>query len=166
MSLARVVVTAICVEGRGKSEVARQYRVSRRWVQKLAARFDTEGEAALEPRSRRPHASPHCVPAELEEEIVALRKSLAGEGLDAGAATIAFRLAARHGRSPAVSAIWRVLTRRGFVSPQPRKRPRASTRGSGRTSRTSGGSWTSRTGSSPAAARRRSSTSSTIIPGC
>ena len=126
MSLARVVVTAICVEGRGKSEVARQYRVSRRWVQKLAARFDAEGEAAFEPRSRRPHASPYCVPAELEEEIVALRKSLAGEGLDAGAATIAFRLAARHGRSPAVSAIWRVLTRRGFVSPQPRKRPRAS----------------------------------------
>jgi transposase InsO family protein len=125
MSLARLVVTAIYVEGRSKSEVAREYRVSRRWVRKLTARYDAEGEVAFEPRSRRPHSSPHQISQELEEEIVALRKSLAGEGLDAGAATIAFHLAGRHGRSPAVSTIWRVLTRRGFVTPQPRKRPRA-----------------------------------------
>jgi len=126
MSLARLVVTAICVEGRSTSEVAREYRVSRRWVQKLAARYEAEGEAAFEPRSRRPHSSPHQISQELEDQIVCLRKSLAGQGLDAGAATIAFHLAARHGRSPAVSTIWRVLTRRGFVTPQPRKRPRAS----------------------------------------
>jgi transposase InsO family protein len=126
MSLARLVVSAVSVEGRSKSEVAREYRVSRRWVQKLAARYDAEGEAALEPRSRRPHSSPQRITAELEEEIVALRKSLAGAGLDAGAATIAFHLAARHGRSPAVATIWRALTRRGFVTAQPRKRPRSS----------------------------------------
>jgi len=126
MSLARLVVTAIYVEGRNKSEVAREYRVSRRWVQKLAARYDAEGEAGLEPRSRRPRSSPQRIGQELEEEIVALRKSLAEEGLDAGAATIAFHLAGRHGRAPAVSTIWRVLTRRGFVTPQPRKRPRSS----------------------------------------
>ena len=126
MSLARLVVTAIYVEGRNKSEVAREYRVSRRWVQKLAARYDAEGEAAFEPRSRRPLSSPQRLAPELEEEIVALRKSLAEEGLDAGAATIAFHLAARHGRAPAVSTVWRVLTRRGFVAPQPRKRPRSS----------------------------------------
>jgi transposase InsO family protein len=126
MSLARLVVTAVYLEGRSKSEVAREYRVSRRWVQKLTARYEAEGEAAFEPRSRRPRSSPHQIGQELEEEIVALRKTLAEEGLDAGAATIAFHLAARHGRSPAVSTIWRVLTRRGFITPQPRKRPRAS----------------------------------------
>jgi transposase InsO family protein len=126
MSLARLVVTAIYVEGRSKSEVAREYRVSRRWVQKLAARYEAEGEAGLEPRSRRPRSSPHRIGPELEAEIVALRKALAGEGLDAGAATIAFHLAQRHGSAPAVSTIWRVLTRRGFVTPQPRKRPRSS----------------------------------------
>jgi transposase len=126
MSLARLVVTAVVVEGRSKSEVAREYRVSRRWVQKLTARYDSEGEAGLEPRSRRPRSSPHKTPAELEEQIVGLRKTLAEEGLDAGAATIAFHLAARHGSAPAVSTIWRVLTRRGFVTPQPRKRPRSS----------------------------------------
>jgi transposase InsO family protein len=126
MSLARLVVTAVKVEGRNKSEVAREYRVSRRWVQKLVARYDADGEAGLEPRSRRPHSSPQRITPELEEQIVALRKSLAGEGLDAGAATIAFHLAQRHGTAPAVSTIWRVLTRRGFVTPQPRKRPRSS----------------------------------------
>jgi transposase len=126
MSLPGLVITAIYVEGRNKSAVAREYRVSRRWVQKLAARYEAEGEAAFVPRSRRPRTSPHRITAELEAEIVALRKNLVGEGLDAGAATIAFHLTARHGRSPAVSTIWRVLTRRGFVTPQPRKRPKSS----------------------------------------
>jgi transposase InsO family protein len=126
MSLPQLVITSIYVEGRNKSAVAREYGVSRRWVQKLAARYEAEGEAALEPRSRRPRSSPQQLSQDLEEEIVALRKTLAEEGLDAGAATIAFHLTRRHGRSPAASTIWRVLTRRGFVTPQPRKRPRSS----------------------------------------
>ena len=126
MSLARLVITAIYVEGRNKSEVAREYRVSRRWVQKLTARYAAEGEAAFEPRSRRPRTSPRRVSRELEDQIVALRKTLGEEGLDAGAATIAVHLTRLNGSAPAVSTIWRVLTRRGFVTPQPRKRPKAS----------------------------------------
>ncbi|MBW3550729.1 MAG: FecR domain-containing protein, partial [Proteobacteria bacterium] len=43
-----------------------------------------------------------------------------------GAATIAFHLQQRHGRAPAVSTIWRVLSARGFVTPQPHKRPYSS----------------------------------------
>jgi len=35
MSLARLVITAVTVEQRSKSEVARDYGVSRVWVQKL-----------------------------------------------------------------------------------------------------------------------------------
>ena len=35
MSLGRLVVTAVTVERRTKSEVARDYRVSRRWVHEL-----------------------------------------------------------------------------------------------------------------------------------
>jgi transposase InsO family protein len=126
MSLARLVVTAVRVEGRSKSEVAREYQVSRRWVQKLVARYDADGEEGLAPRSRRPRTNPRRVPAAVEDEIVALRKTLAEEGLDAGAATIAAHLTARHGTAPAVSTIWRILTRRGFITPQPRKRPRSS----------------------------------------
>jgi transposase InsO family protein len=126
MSLARLVITAVYVEGRNKSEVAREYRVSRRWVQKITARYEAEGEAAFEPRSRRPRSNPRRVSRELEDQIVALRKTLAEEGLDAGAATIAVHLTRLNGSAPAVSTIWRVLTRRGFVTPQPRKRPKAS----------------------------------------
>jgi transposase InsO family protein len=126
MSLARLVVAAVRFQGRSKAEVAREYRVSRPWVHELIKRFDAEGEAGLEPRSRRPHRSPAQTPGELEEEIVELRKALSDQGLDAGAHTVAYHLAQRHGTAPAVATIWRVLHRRGFVTPQPQKRPKSS----------------------------------------
>jgi transposase len=50
-------LTAVRVEGRTKAEVARDYGVSRRWVHELVRRFDAEGEAGLEPRSRRPRGA-------------------------------------------------------------------------------------------------------------
>jgi transposase InsO family protein len=126
MSLARLVITAVEVEGRSKAEVARSYGLSRRWVQKLCLRYGEEGEAAFEARSRRPRSTPNQTSDAVEDEIVALRKALAEEGLDAGAATIAYHLERRIGHAPAVSTIWRVLRRRGFVTPQPHKRPRSS----------------------------------------
>jgi transposase InsO family protein len=126
VSLGRLVVAAVREQGRTKSEVARDYGVSRRWVHELVKRFDALGESGLEPRSRRPVRSPHQIRAELEDEIVVLRKTLAERGLDAGAHTIAFHLTERHGEAPAPSTIWRVLSRRGFVAPQPQKRPRSS----------------------------------------
>src|SRR5215475_10761413 len=123
MLMARVVITAVVLEGRSKSVVARDYGVSRRWVQVLAARYLAEGEAAFEPRSRRPHASPQRTSQAVEDAIVALRKSLAGAGLDAGSETIAWHLCQQAGCSPSVATIWRILSRRGFVTPQPHKRP-------------------------------------------
>ena len=56
MSLARLVITAVTVEQRSKSEVARDAGVSRVWVQKLVHRYQREGPTAFEPRSRRPHS--------------------------------------------------------------------------------------------------------------
>jgi transposase InsO family protein len=127
MSMARLVISAVTIEGRSKSEVARDYGISRVWVQKLIHRFEADGEAAFEPRSRRPHSNPHAVSLELEERIVRLRKSLSKDGLDAGAETIAAHLQiAGVDPVPAVSTIWRILSRRGFVVPQPQKRPRSS----------------------------------------
>jgi transposase InsO family protein len=126
MSMARVVITAVVVEGRSKSEVARDYGVSRRWVQKLVARYELEGTAAFEPRSRRPHRNPNRTPLAVEDVVVALRKQLSEAGLDAGAETIAWHLRREAGSSPSVATIWRVLSRRGFVTPQPHKRPRSS----------------------------------------
>jgi transposase InsO family protein len=126
MDLARYVVDAVVVEGRSYREVARAHGVSKSWVGKLVGRFRAGGYPAIEPRSRAAKRIPHRTPDALEDEIVALRKELAELGLDAGAATIHYHLGTRHEAVPSVSTIWRVLRRRGFVTPQPHKRPRSS----------------------------------------
>jgi transposase InsO family protein len=128
MSKAQLVITAVVLEGRSKSEVARDYDVSRQWVQQLCKRYEAEGEAAFIPRSRRPRHSPQAVTAQAEDRIVRLRKTLTKRGLDAGADTIATHLATDPSITnvPAISTIWRILKRRGFVTPQPHKRPRSS----------------------------------------
>ena len=46
MSKARLVITAITVEKRPVSEVARSYGVARSWIYMLLARYEAEGEAA------------------------------------------------------------------------------------------------------------------------
>ena len=127
MSVARVVITAVALEGRSVSAVAEEYGLSRRWVQKLRRRYECEGEAAFEPHSRRPRSNPRRIAAGVEEAIVCWRKKLSEQGLDAGAETIAIHLAREGGLVvPSTVTIWRVLTRRGFVTPQPHKRPRSS----------------------------------------
>jgi transposase InsO family protein len=125
MSLAELVIVSVKVEGRSKSEVARDFSISRYWVQQLLKRYESEGEAAFQPRSRRPHSNPRAISLDLEDRIVRLRKDLSKKGLDAGAETIRAHLQiAGTERLPSTSTIWRVLTRRGFVTPQPRKRPK------------------------------------------
>jgi transposase len=59
MSKAQLVITAVVLEGRSKSEVARDYDVSRQWVQQLVRRYQTEG--AL--HSSRAHGAPTLMPA-------------------------------------------------------------------------------------------------------
>jgi transposase len=126
MGMPELVVTAVLVQGRSKSEVGRDYGLSRRWVVTLVQRFLAEGDEGLRPRSRRPLRSPKRTSSAVEDEIVAIRKDLDRHGHEAGAATIAFHLEQRHGHSPAISTIWRILTQRGFVVPQPHKRPKSS----------------------------------------
>jgi transposase InsO family protein len=126
MDLARYVVDAVVLEGRSYREVARAHGVSKSYVGKLVGRFRTGGYGAIEPRSRAPKRIPHRTPDALEDEIVALRKELTELGVDAGAQTIHYHLSVRHRQVPSVSTIWRVLRRRGFVTPEPHKRPRSS----------------------------------------
>ncbi len=63
--MARVVITAVVLEGRSKSEIARDYGASRRWVQTLLARYLVEGDAAFQRRSRRPLTNPRRTPVEI-----------------------------------------------------------------------------------------------------
>ena len=125
MSRARLVITAVVVEGRSQAEVARAYGVSPSWVSRLVARYGAEGEVAFESRSRRPRRSPNATPVEVVERIVELRQQLVNQGLDAGPDSIVWHLR-REGVTISPSTVARRLRAVGLVEPQPQKRPRSS----------------------------------------
>ena len=54
MTLNRLLITSVVIENRTGRDVAAQYGVSESWLFELLARYKAEGEAAFEPRSRRP----------------------------------------------------------------------------------------------------------------
>jgi len=126
VSKARLVITAVIAEGRSQHEVARAYGVSQSWISRLVARFRRQGEAAFEPRSRRPKSSPTAIPQTTVGLICQLRRDLASQGLDAGPDTIAWHLAQHHGISVSTASVSRYLSRAGLVVPTPAKRPRSS----------------------------------------
>ena len=92
MSKARLIITAVIVEGRSQADVDREYGLSQAWVSRLVARYRVEGDTAYVPRSRRPHTRPNATPASTVDLIIGLRRRLATDGLDAGADTIAWHL--------------------------------------------------------------------------
>ena len=107
----------------------RAQSISRQTYYKWKKRFELEGLDGLRDRSCRPGAVPITTPVEIEDAIVRARKELADAGEFNGPFSIADRLAVQ-GVSPAPSraTIARILSRRGLVRPQPRKRPRSSYR--------------------------------------
>ena len=113
MDVAKVNVTGFC----------RDHGVSRDRFYEIRRRYDAEGDAGLAPRSRAPHTVANRTSPGVEDLIVTWRKQLADDGLDAGAETIKWHLDAEGIEAPTVSTIWRVLTRRGFIDPDPTKAP-------------------------------------------
>jgi transposase InsO family protein len=126
VDLAKYCVDAVLVEGRSLRAVAAGTGRSKSWVQRHVALYRAGGEEALVPQRRGPKVPANLTPARIEDTIVAWRKRLAEDGLDAGARTIAWHLRQEGVEVPALSTIHRVLRRRGFVTPQPQKRPRSS----------------------------------------
>ncbi len=124
----RVVVLAVVEGGLSVAEAAERFGLSRRWIYALLARYRAHGAAGLEPRSRAPRTSPQATSPVVRARILALRDALTSEGLDAGAESIAARLACDGLAVPATSTIWRILRDGERVTPQPRKRPRSSWR--------------------------------------
>jgi transposase InsO family protein len=92
----------------------------------LRKRYAVEGEAGLEPRSRAAKSIRNRTPDWVEDLVVEKRKYLTDAGLDAGPATIWSHLSIEldAGLVPSESTIWRVLTRRGFITPEPKKAPK------------------------------------------
>lgn len=126
MEKALYLVQAHLIEGRPVGRLAADHGVDPSTIYRWLARYRAGGAEALRRRSSRPRSSPTQTPVEVEEAIVLLRKQLAEEGLDAGAETIQYHLGHAFEKVPSVSTIWRILRRRGFVAPQPAKRPRSS----------------------------------------
>jgi transposase len=75
VSKRRLVITAV-LAGSSQSEAARTYNVSQGWVSRLMARYEAEGEAALEPRSRRPKSVPRATAPGTVELVLQLRQQL------------------------------------------------------------------------------------------
>ena len=125
MSKQRVIVEAV-LSGKSQSEVARLYGMSQPRVSQLVAAWRTGGWDALEPKSRRPRTNPNATAPDVVDRILALRQELATDGCDAGPHSIAGILADEMDAPPGVTTIWRILTRAGAITPEPRKRPKRS----------------------------------------
>ena len=107
--------------GRGVTEVAARYGVSRQSVYTWMDRYRAGGLAGLQDRSHRPRNSPDKTSAEVEAAVCQLRRTHPGWG----PARLGWELE-RAGVSPlpSRSTIWRILTRNKLVDPQRRRRRR------------------------------------------
>lgn len=107
----------------------RDHGMSRQTFYKFRRQFREQGLAGLEERSRRPKTCPGQTAAEVEELVLATRLSLVKDGLDHGPQSIVWKLQRDGvGVVPARSTVWRILTRRGMITPQPQKRPKSATK--------------------------------------
>ena len=106
----------------------REHGISRQTFYKWKTRFEAEGLAGLEERSRRPLRIPTQVSLAIEDDIVRVRKQLDDFGVDAGPWSIRQHLARESPQCawPSEATIWRVLNRRGLIEPEPLKRPKVS----------------------------------------
>lgn len=128
MSRARVAVLAVITKQMSVTAAAAEYGYSRRQLQRLLARYRSEGLDAVEPRSRRPHSNSAATRQTIRERIVELRLQLTKDGLDAGPVTIAWHLEHEGHQPPSTSTIRRILHEAGLIVAEPRKRPRSSYR--------------------------------------
>ena len=126
MSRARLIVTAVVVEGRSQAAVARDYGVSKAWVSTLVGRWRQHGDVVFAPRSRRPRSNPTATGPATADLIVGLRRQLTAAGLDAGADTIVWHLEHHHQITVSRATVYRILRRHRLTAIEPAKRPKSS----------------------------------------
>ena len=95
------------------AELCRYYGVSRRTGYKLVERYELEGVAGLEDRSRAPHHHPNALSEEVEAVILALKAKFPTYGPKKLQAELKARRADL--RPPAVSTIAALLARHGLT---------------------------------------------------
>lgn len=93
MAKYEILIKAVTIQGMTYGQAAARYGVSKTLVHKLHHRWMAEGDAAYEPRSRRPRTTPNRTPDPIRKRVIELRNELTTQGLDAGPDTIAEHLA-------------------------------------------------------------------------
>jgi transposase InsO family protein len=127
VSMAELRLEVLLEPGRTGDSVAavcRRRGISRQTFYEYRRRFEAEGAAGLEPRSRCPIRSPRQIEAAMELAICRLRK----EHPRWGARRIAAELRRGGLDPPAISTIHRVLRRNNLVADHPERRPKANQR--------------------------------------
>jgi transposase InsO family protein len=129
MDVKLVVAVSGAVRAGEIARFCREQGISRQTFYKWKRRFDLAGLDGLEEQSRRPRSSPSQTDTSVEELVVRVRKELDDVGSDNGAWSIRQQLLALPPPAVAVpseATIWRLLVRRGLVTPAPKKRPKRS----------------------------------------
>jgi putative transposase len=116
----RGAVTTFCLE----------QGISRETFYAIRKRAQTDGPAAaLEPRTRRPIASPSKLSAEVAHQAIGVRAALEQSGLDHGPISVHEKMRSlRMEPVPAVSSLARIFRDAGVARLEPKKKPRASYR--------------------------------------
>lgn len=116
----RGAVTTFCEE----------HQISRKTFYAIRARVRDDGPAAaLEPRSRRPKASPTRLTDEIRDHAIGVRAALESSGLDHGPISVHDKMRAL-GMTPvpSVASLARIFRQAGVAKLEPRKRPRSAWR--------------------------------------
>jgi transposase InsO family protein len=124
MSKNALIVLSVLEHKKSVKEVCKEFEVSRSWVYELIRRYRLLGPEAFVTNSRRPWGNSLAITPQVHLEIAKLRQELLGQGLDAGAQSIQFRLQQQSGDAPSLSTIWRSLRSQGLVTYQPKKKPK------------------------------------------
>lgn len=102
------------------TDLCHEYGISRPTAYKWIKRYDEVGPEGLLDLTRKPHGCSHATPAEIENEVLALRKQFPSWG--------ARKLKARLERMnpnvlwPAASTMGQILNRAGLTNPKRKKR--------------------------------------------
>jgi transposase InsO family protein len=127
MSLRRLIVE-VDVEGLNVREFCALHGCSTWFFYDLRRRFQTDGDAALEPKSRAPHRVWNKTRVEVEDAVIRVRKDLEERGLDHGADEVVAALVGRVAPVPSRATAYRILKARGFIVAEPRKAPKRAVR--------------------------------------
>jgi putative transposase len=107
-----------------------EHAISRKSFYELRKRVEVDGPAAvLEPKSRRPRASPSKLTDEVKEQALQVRAALEASGLDHGPISVHDKMQTM-GRTPvpSIASLGRIFRAAGVARLEPKKKPRSAWR--------------------------------------